>query len=177
VIKIEKQEKMLTFTGVFATILFHTTEKLLLRQREESGSIIPRKSFRGTYELPGGGVMDIPKVPYSHLVNELIREIREEIGMSVSIDPMPPFHPLLFKGPNGYDLAMVTPIITSSSPTKGKNIWVSTKELNELARDNQVVSGWGKRMHCMALKGLCYSTNYKYSRQANETLREIQKNW
>jgi len=27
VIKIEKQEEMLTFTGVFATILFHTTEK------------------------------------------------------------------------------------------------------------------------------------------------------
>jgi len=97
--------------------------------------------------------------------------------MEVEIDPMAPFHTLLFKGPKGNDLALVTAVITSQFPSKGKTIWVSTNDLNKLAEENQIVSGWGKRMHRMALQGLCYSINVEYSQKARETLNEIQKNW
>ena len=47
-------EKISTTVGVFAGILDQTTGKLLLRQRVEEDSIIPGKSFKSNWELPGG---------------------------------------------------------------------------------------------------------------------------
>ncbi len=32
--------------------------------------------------------MDAEKVPYSYLSNELMREVEEEVGMVISVDPM-----------------------------------------------------------------------------------------
>lgn len=185
----EKVEKISTTVGVFAGVLSQTTGKLLLRRRVEEDSIIPGKSFKGNWELPGGGVMDMEKIPYNHLLNELVREVDEEVGISVSVDPMAPLYAVLFKGPAGYDLAMVTPITTSSSPTKGETIWVSPAELEELAKDfapadkkrgidgKGIVSGYGKRMHCMALKALSFSPNVTYAEEAKAMLAEIQKGW
>jgi len=128
-------EKISTTVGVFAGILDQTTGKLLLRRRVEEDSIIPGKSFKSNWELPGGGVMDMEKISYNHLLNELAREVDEEVGISVSVDPMAPLYAVLFKGPVGCDLAMVTPVMTSSSPTKGETIWVSPEELEKLAKD------------------------------------------
>lgn len=179
-------EKVKTTVGVYAGILRLSDGKLLLRRRTEIPSIIPGKSFKGNWELPGGGVMETEKVPYCHLTNELKREVEEETGISIEVNPMPPMYSVLFKGPEGYDLALVTPIKTSLEPTKGETIWVSTEELNKLAREFEpadkktgkdgkgIVSGFGKRMHCMALKAL--STSYE-AKLAEETLLEIQKTW
>ena len=185
----EKVEKISTTVGVFAGILDQTTGKLLLRRRVEEDSIIPGKSFKSNWELPGGGVMDMEKISYNHLLNELAREVDEEVGISVSVDPMAPLYAVLFKGPAGYDLAVITPITTSSSPTKGETILVSTEELEKLAKDfasadkkkgidgKGIVSGYGKRMHCMALKALSSSPNVAYSEEAKAMLAEIQKGW
>lgn len=165
--------KISTTVGVFAGILRLTDGKLLLRQRVEKNSIIPGKSFKGNWELPGGGVMDAEKTPYNHLPKELAREVNEEVGVSISISPMAPFYAMLFKGPTGYDLALVTPVTTSSPPTKGETIWVSPDELEELP----IVSGRGGRMHCMCLKALSFSPNPSYAEKATIILAEIQKGW
>jgi len=182
-------EKISTTVGVFAGILDQTSGKLLLRRRVEEDSIIPGKSFRGNWELPGGGVMDMEKIPYNHLLNELVREVDEEVGVPISVDPMAPLYAVFFKGPAGYDLAVVTPVVTSSSPTKGETIWVSPDELEKLAKDfapadkkkgidgKGIVSGYGKRMHFMALKALSVSPNVTYAEKARAMLAEIQKGW
>ncbi len=47
--------KMEITIGVFAGVL-HKEGKLLLQRRKEEESIIPGKSFKGKYELPGGGL-------------------------------------------------------------------------------------------------------------------------
>jgi len=185
--------KISTTVGVFAGILDQSTGKVLLRRRVEEDSIIPGKSFKGSWELPGGGVMDIEKIPYNHLLNELVREVDEEVGMSISVDPMASLYAVPFKGSAGYDLAMVTPIVmlvtTSSRPTKGEVAWVSSDELEGLAEDfvsadrkkgidgKGLLSGYGKRMHCMALKALSFSPNTVYAKEAKAILVEIQKDW
>lgn len=182
-------EKISASIGVCAGIVNQITEKILLRRRVEEDSIIPGKSFKGNWELPGGGVRDAEKIPYSHLINELAKSVKEEVGITISVDPMTPLYAVLFKGPAGYDLALVTPVITSLSPTKGETIWVSPDELEKLAKDffpadrkkgidgKGLVSGYGKRMHCMALKALSFSPNIAYAQKAKKTLSEIQKNW
>ena len=183
------KERITTTVGVFAGIVNEITAKLLLRRRIEQGSINPGESFKGCWELPGGGVEDKEKVPYDHLIRELEREIYEEVGISVPVAPMAPLYAVLFKGANRYDLAMVVPIVTSLSPTKGETMWVSPAELNKLAKDfvrpdkergvegKGLLSGYGKRMHCMALKALTFSPNLAYALAAERILAEIQKEW
>lgn len=183
-----KEGKRITPTiGVFGGILSLKTGKLLLRKRQKP------ESSPGNWELPGGAAEESDKVPYHYLTKELLREIGEEVGMDdslgIHIDAMPPMYALLFKGPNGFDLAMVTFIPTWDGPTKGETKWVDVKELNTLAREYQsadkekdiegkgLVSGWGKRMHCMALQALCESNNPNIVTEARNTLSEIQEKW
>lgn len=164
--------------GVFAGII-NEEGKILLRRREEIDSITG-KSYKGDWELPGGGVVEAEKITYDHLVKELIREVKEEIGISISVDPMPEMYPLLFKGPQGYDLALVVPIRSNKKPSKGETIYVSPKELKELAekpKGQQLLSGWGKRMCCMALKAHSFGTAYYEAKEAGEMLFAIQKEW
>lgn len=183
-------DKALFTVGVFAGILNGAAGKLLLRQRDEEGSILPGRSFRGNWELPGGGVMDNEKISYGHLSRELERELKEELGIEIFISSTPAFYPAPFKGPKGCDLALVTPIILGSpiSP-RGGAIWVSPEELDRLARKfiapnkqtgisgEGLLSGHGKRMHCMALAALSHSPNSQYAVEAASMLAEIQKSW
>ena len=176
--------------GVYAGILNPKKEgKLLLRRRVEEDSILPGKSFKGNWELPGGGVMETEKPGYDWPIRELRREVEDEVGISIQVDPMPPMYPVFFKGPIGYDLAQVTPIITEAEPTRGETIYVSPPELERLAEEfvpankekgidgKGIVSGKGKRMHCMALAALSHSPNPEFAKQAQEMLAEIQKGW
>lgn len=193
-------EKAKVAIGVYAGIL-NGQGKILLRRRIGEDSIIPGKSFKGNWELPGGGVMetDEESIPYSYAVKELKREVEEEVGIKIAIIKMPPFYPVMFKGAAGYDLAIVTPVQQEQisdliagqviPAIKGDSIFVSTEELNELAREfvpadkkkgvegKGLLSGYGKRMHCMALQVLTESRNADYSRQAVRTLVEIQEGW
>lgn len=176
--------------GVFAGIM-RPDGLLLLQRRVEEDSIIPGQSFVGNWELPGGGVMEQESsISYALLSRELMREVIEETGLTITVDPMPTFYPTPFKGPNGYDLSLVTPVeIDYDLPTKGDHIWVSPENLNQLAREfiapkknprveaKGLLSGYGKRMHCMALAALTRSPNPIYSNDARQTLEEIQKSW
>src|SRR3989344_5974117 len=123
--------------GVFAGIM-RQDGKLLLRRRVETESIIPGQSFMGNWELPGGGVMQQENVSYALLSRELVREVKEETDIEIGelVSPMPNFYPAPFKGPNGYDLALVTSVELDQDPVvKGEHIWVSTEEINQLARE------------------------------------------
>lgn len=182
--------------GMFAGILNpEKSGKLLLRRRTEIDSIIPGKSFKGNWELPGGGVMEgqlKDKVSYDWPIKELVRQVEREVGISlVDPNPMPSVYLTFFKLPKGgYDLAGVVPIVAPyDDSTKGETIYVSPEELEKLAREfvpadkkqgkdgKGIVSGYGKRMHCMALAALCNSPNPEYAEQAQKMLREIQKGW
>lgn len=178
--------KMKTTLGVYAGI-FNKEGKLLLRRREEKGSIIPGKSFYGDWELPGGGVEEIgekpvPPVTERYLARELCREVQEEIGMAIEIATIAPLYPTFFQGPNGCDLAVVIPVIPplgrviSQKSERGEIIYVSPQELRDLAdrpKGEQLLSGWGKRMCRMALLALRYSKRPAYAKQAEEMLQEI----
>ncbi len=174
--------------------LLNKEGKLLLRRREETESIIPGVSFRGNWELPGGAVEETPaeKVRYDYPIQEAVREVAEEVGISVSLAGMPPVFLAFFKGPKGYDLAGVTPLITAEEPTRGETVWVSPSELKALAQEfisetdakkqglkeaKGLLGGWGKRMCCLALVALSHSPNPEFAKQAQEMLKEIQKGW
>jgi hypothetical protein len=159
----------------------------------EEGSIIPGQSFVGNWELPGGGVRDWGEVSYPLLARELEREVFEELEIKIVLDHMPAFYPVAFKGPKGYDLGLVTRlVIPEPAHIKGEFLWVSPTELNQLAAEfvpakkdppiegKGLLSGTGKRMHCMALTAFAstiYAGTNQYAIEANRTLEEIQKAW
>lgn len=164
--------------------------KLLLRRRTELESIIPGKSFKRCWELPGGAVEHTEeKINYSYPIEEAVRELKEEVGIVIQAPLMGIVHLTFFKGPKGYDLAGVVPVIATEEPTKGETIYVSPKELNELAKkfvssdkktgkDGEgLLSGWAKRMHCMALYALMHSPNEIFVEQAKTTIVTIQAGW
>lgn len=182
--------KIKTTIGVY-TGMFNALGKILLYRREKTDSITSI-SYRGNWELPGGAVEEPEeKLSYNHLSKELVRKVREKIGTPISVDPMPPFYPVCFKGPEGYDVAFVTPLRGYGMPPYENAIFVSPEELKALAEEfisetdakkqgkeaEGLLSGFGKRQHCMALAALCHSPNQEYARQAKEMLAEIQKGW
>jgi len=182
-------DRALFTVGVFAGILRGVDGRLLLRRRVEEGSILPGQSFKGCWELPGGGVQDLEKISYAYLSRELERELREELDFRLQLDPMPAFFPAPFKGPKGYDLALVTPILMIETAVfKGETIWVSPSELEQLAREfvapnrqtgadgKGLLSGYGKRMHCLALAAFSLRGS-GHAKQAASMLVEIQKTW
>lgn len=160
------KKKVKATIGVFAGII-NPSGKILLRRRLEESSITG-ESFKGCWELPGGGVLLQDGMPYDHLVRELEREVKEEVGIQIELQFMSPMYPVFFG--EAQDLALVAPFVTDQKPTtKGETRWVSLEQLNDLAKaytppDKEtgkegrgIVSGYGKRMHCMALKALSVS--------------------
>lgn len=167
--------------GIFAGI-FNEAGKLLLRRREERDSIVPGKSFKGDWELPGGGVEDENNgqaLDERIIGAELAREVTEEIGIHVSVPPMPVMFPAVSKG--GDDWAFVIPVgICTERVAKGEIKHVSPQELRELAKrpeGEQLISGWGRRMSRMALMALCHSPNLQYREEAQTMLSDIQREW
>ena len=187
--------KLVTTIGAFIGLLNPVHEgRLLLRRRVEEGSILPGTSFMGNWELPGGGAQEAEQLLYSHLHREALRELEEEVGIEITLarDQIFPMYGAQFKGPQGYDLSMVIPVVRNLESTKGETCWVSPEELNQLAQDfvsatdakkqglseaRGVVSGWGKRMHWMSLCALTHSPNSEFVRQAQATIAQIQESW
>ena len=134
--------KLKTTVGVTVGI-FNTEDKLLLRKRIEHDSIT-NIDYAGNWELPVVAVQETEdaSVPYDYLCRELVRGVKEELGVIIDIDSMSAFYPVMFKGPQGYDLAMITPLqaknIAAAAPgedVKGEIIFISPQELNDLARE------------------------------------------
>ena len=183
--------KLLTNVGVFVGFLNQNKEgKILLRRRTEEGSIIPGVSFKGNWELPGGGAEEAEFVGYNYMVETAFREAAEEVGISCGEIPfLGPLYSAFFKGPKGYDLALVVPYGTIDEPTKGETTYVSPEELEALAlaflspkeakekglsEATGLLSGKGKRMYLMAMTVLAkYSPNTKYRMDAEFFLRSF----
>jgi len=190
--------KLKTTVGVTAGI-FNEEGKLLLRRRVEHDSITGI-DYSGCWELPVVAVQETEaeSISYNYLCQELVRGVKEEVGIEVSVDLMPAFYPVMFKGPQGYDLAMITLVQKkdwkSVLPLRGEKILVSVQELNDLAKEyipakkdkdgcivepgRGLLSGFGKRQHCMALKAFEFASPSHLNRKlAKSTLKEIQKGW
>lgn len=183
--------KASTTLGMFVGVLKpEMGGRLLLRRRTELESITG-KSFKGCWELPGGAVEETKEeVNYCYPIKEAFRELEEEVGIFIdNFSLMVPVFLTFFKGPKGYDLAGVVPVISCQRPTKGETIYVNPAELSELAKSfalpdkntgqdgRGLLSGWGKRMCCMALAAMTYSPNSDFVEQARKMLNEIQKDW
>jgi len=185
-------EKMMTVRGIYAGIMDPGTGKLLLTRRTKTDSIIPGVSFRGNWELPGGAVMasEEKSVPYNYYLTELIRLVREKTGILIVVRGLPTMYSVLFKGKDGgYDEASVIPFISFAKSTIGDTIYVSPYELRTFAEEFEpaeektgksgkgLLSGTGKRMHCMALAALTHSPNQDFIRQAAGMLQMITETW
>lgn len=184
-------EKMVTIRGFYAGVMQPDTGKLLLIRRTKTDSIIPGTSFRGNWELPGGAVMasSDPSVSYNYYVRDLTRLLHEKTGILIIIRGLPKMYSVLFKGPNGYDEASVIPLVAAVKPTIGDTTFVSPYELQVLAKEYQqadeakgisgegLLSGYGKRMHCMALAALCHSPKQDFIREAVSVLSDITMSW
>ncbi len=187
------EEKVTPTIGVFAGILT-VNGKLLLRRRVESDSIVPGKSFKGNWELPGGGVM---KEETFEATNEtvipkaLAREVKEKAGLEIEMTSMLAMYPAIlakeYTKKEVVDFAFVVIIQPDQwrGQLKGETMWVSPGELYKLARKFEpadrktgkdgkgIVSGYGKRMHRMALMSFSHSPNEGYSFEARDALVAI----
>lgn len=175
--KMERKEevKARPTIGLFAGI-FNEEGKLLVKRRPQGISLA------GEWDLPGGAVEEeanAKALDERVIGRELAREVKEEVGIEISISPMLPMFPAVLKG--GTDWAFVIVVgRTDKKPSRGEIKWVSPDELKELAErppGNRLVSGWGKRMCRLALMALCHSTNKDYRKKAIQYLQEIQASW
>jgi len=180
--------KITTTFGAFVGFLNPNKQgKLLLVRRTSPDSILPGVSFKGNWELPGGALEEGMVVTNYH-IHIAFHKANEKVG----IDIEPVFQPLLgpmyltfFQGPQGNDVGGVIPWITDKEPQKGETMWVSPQELKTLADEfisetdakarslteaKGLVSGWKKRMCCMALAALSQSPNPAYADEAKRML-------
>jgi len=164
--------------GVFA-IIFNCEGKLLVKQRGED------ESLPGDWDLPGGGVEEsVCETAKDERVigHEVAREVMEETGLDIAdmIQPMPALYAAVLPA---RDWALATIIgIVEQAPTKGNYKYVSPEELLDLAEGpvgNRLVSGAGKRMHRLCLRGLASrdSPNPEYREMAGKMLFQIQEGW
>ncbi|MBI2642314.1 MAG: NUDIX domain-containing protein [Candidatus Wildermuthbacteria bacterium] len=177
--------RLTTTVGVFVALFNpHEHDKLLVRRRVEE------PTFQGNWDLPGGGVEEAGGPDYDHLVAEGFRELEEEVGIEVPIIPgyVYSMYAAFLKGKTANDLALVIPIASYSYPTRGETRWVSVDELNAMAREfisldeakkqglneaRGLVSGWGKRMHRLALSAFTSMPSGPYLNEAVRTLYQI----
>ena len=133
--------------------------------RIEKGSITGL-SYKGDFELPGGAVKekDLRKVlTPGVLLEEAIRETKEELGIVVSSD-MPVFmlYRTVFENlkTGKIDWAFMTPVLPrywdETAEVKRKIIDLDSADLDVLGRLNLIVSG-KKRMYRMGQACLCLS--------------------
>jgi ADP-ribose pyrophosphatase YjhB (NUDIX family) len=155
----------------------------------KKGSIIPGKTYEGDYELPGGRVEEknLKKaLTLETLEIELIREVKEELGIVIVPHPAPPLYLAVYEDPSREicDWAFMMsvppgrPYWDENSPTKRTTIDVSPEELRKLANEpkgQQLLSGWGKRMCRLSLGALLSSGNY--NSEARKCLDEVKPDW
>ncbi|MCX6758109.1 MAG: NUDIX domain-containing protein [Candidatus Nealsonbacteria bacterium] len=169
--KVEKEPKQKEVTanptmGLFA-IIFDVRGRLLVKRRQKW------ETLPGDWDLPGGAA-DAKK--FAEAENELVigrelqREVLEETGIAIAswdIDNMPAMYPAVLKA--GKDVAFIIIIGRCAYPTVGEWRYVDTVELLAMCdqpKGNQLVSGFGKRMCRLCLKGLTFSKDVESARLA-----------
>ena len=184
------KEKVCATLGIYFGMLHPNTGKLLLIRRTSSNSIVPGTSFKGNWELPGGAVMkNDSQIHYNYYFKELSRILKEKTGIDNRLCGLQSMDSVMLKSAAGYDYASVVVVICDESVTIGEQVWVSPKELAVLAENFipanvktgesgvGLLSGIGKRMHCMALSALKKSPCEAYASEAEKMLDEITKTW
>ncbi len=194
-------EKLKVVRGIYIGLMDRETGKLVLIRRTRDDSALPGVSFRGNWELPGGAVLEPEKlpIPYNYYLKELAARVKAKSGIdpaSLHLSSMPALRSVVTKLGDTFDEASVTPLtishVVATHPTFISScdyLWVSPSELKTEAErfkpadesKNQsgegLVSGYGKRMHCMCLAALECSPNDEFSIEASEELYQITSTW
>ncbi len=163
--------------GLFA-IIFDRKGRILVKRRGKN------ESLPGDWDLPGGGVeVDANAAALDERVigEELLREVREETGMTFPpIQRIPAMYPVVMKGGADWAFAIILGI-TDQTPIKGEWKFISPSGLKRMASasvGNRIVSGLGKRMHRLILRGFtsrdCPSSPFR--ERARKMLATCQKN-
>jgi len=164
--------------------------KLRLQMRTEKGSSITGISYKGDFELTGGGVkeLDLRKVLTPQcLLDEAIREAREELGIVVATPTYFCLYRTVFENPKTgkVDWAFMIPIYpilwNDTSEMKRKTVDVDPDQLNVLGELNLIVSG-KKRMWRMGEAAIFMMNTLGFSREdwlvrADELLTEAKPDW
>lgn len=159
--------------GLYA-IIFDETGRLLIKRRQ------PGESLPGDWDLPGGS-FDLDEADRAcderAIGKALSREVFEETGIKIDewdIEHMPAMYPALIMG--GMDVAYIVNIGRyDEKPTIGEWRYVTTKELLVLCvhpQGDRLVSGFGKRMCRLCLKGLTFSKDAESAALARRMLAE-----
>lgn len=178
--------------GVFLGLI--TKEgKVRYQMRIESSSPITGISYKGDFELPGGGAEEknLSKLLTPEgLLEEGIREVKEELGIIVVLSP-PPDLPLywapLYWAPydnpkNGkIDWAFMIPILPvfwdETAEVKRKIVDLNPKHLDVLGELNLIVSD-KKRMYRMGQGAIfACSSNSLWSQEAADLLTQVKPDW
>jgi len=187
--------KLQTTIGVGAGI-FNSDGKLLLVRRIDHDSITGT-DYAGNWELPIVAIQESGEktIPYNYLSLELVAGVLRETGLQITVPYMPVLFPVMFKTGDGkYDLLLATLILSKNvigGELKGETLFVSVKELNDLARNfvsltdakkqelksaTGLLSGFGKRQHCAALRIFAVKNSANWSLE-HETLAQIMEKW
>lgn len=159
------------------------------QMRTEKKSLVAGISYKGDFELPGGEVQekDLKKaLTPGVLLEEAIRETKEELGIVVSRDVgkrvYPGFYRTVFVNPKDgkVDWAFATVAWPcywdETTEVKRKIVDVSPDELDVLGRLNLIVSG-RKRMWRMGQAGLYLGHRNDWADRAAELLTEVKSDW
>ena len=165
-------DKQLSTMGLYAGITSETSGKLLLFKREESKSLFG-KDYSGKWELPGGALMPNEKVSYSELNSQLKMRVKEKLDIDIDIDEAARWGTLTIKTHYGVDVAVLTCLSANVTPKKGDYAWISPRELEGLVQNGDLVGGYGKRQHKMALMAFSESCNPKYKLEAVRALKKL----
>ncbi|OGE84514.1 MAG: hypothetical protein A3B23_03495 [Candidatus Colwellbacteria bacterium RIFCSPLOWO2_01_FULL_48_10] len=182
--QLDKRPKLQPNIGAFIGLV--GGDAILLRQRTkgERASITGR-DYTGQWELPGGAAEPIgdQKTDYYYVFREALRELNEEAGVIVEEDERlaVPGLPLFFNAETGPDLTIVYPLPDSLADHVGAEAidsgavrWVHFDKLQEMARNKEIVGGYGKRHHIMALHALATEAKDDLIREAaQDALNEI----
>jgi 8-oxo-dGTP pyrophosphatase MutT (NUDIX family) len=171
--------------GVFLGLI--TKEgKVRYQMRIESSSPITGISYKGDFELPGGGAEEknlSELLTPEGLLDEGIREAKEELGIVVLPPQEFPLYWAPYQNPkNGkIDWAFMIPILPSfwdeTAEVKRKIVDLNPKHLDVLGELNLIVSG-KKRMYRMG-QGALYacSLNSLWRQEAADLLTQVKSDW
>jgi len=162
--------------GLFG-LAFNPAGKLLAKRRKSN------ESLPGDWDLPGGAaeVEAAVKALDERLIpEELSREFFEETGVKVSgLQAMPAMYAAVSQGGKDWAFAIMIGIV--DIPEREDIRYVSLDELEELANGpvgNRLVSGPGKRMHRLCLRGMASRDSPSPDRvRAGLRLQQIQNEW
>jgi hypothetical protein len=188
IVKEKRSEVAHPTISIYAAMFFPYTTK----NKEHSGKLILHRrpasvSFPGDWELLGGGISaeanehaDDERIIGKEL-NRIISE-KTNFAWKIEIEHMPPMHPVIIKG--GSDWAFIIPVITNELGIAifGEDDFMlaSPEELLTLANGpegNRLLSGYGKRMHRLALMAFRYSPNKEYKKESKKMRKPFYAHW